>query len=301
MSPFASPTVAACECNAGYFSRDVYAVTVGGATCRTLWLGTYNESTLVYNGFPVYEFTGPFPYYLYQTSTRWIIANNIQETSAVFQTTSTAGVASLGSLPWTEFCSIWQPTSATFTPFVAGTACTPCPAGSYKSAVGSMGCSPCEAGTYRDTAGATDCVVCPAHSVSVQGSDAVTDCGCVPGFSGPPGGPCDACPEDFYGSGGVQPCLGCPANALSPEASTAPSACQCGPGWIGANGEPCALAPVDTYKPGAGLSATGCPADASSPPGSCSADSCLCNAGFSGPAGGPCLRCGAGSFRPGPF
>ena len=300
MSPFASPTVAACQCNAGYFRRDVYAVTLGGVTCAVNMRGTYNETTLFYNESPVYKYNSVSSYYLFRTDTEWMIGVDIQDTSAIFKTTSTAGVASLGSLPWAEFCSIWQPTVATFTPFVAGTACTPCAEGSYKSAVGSMGCSPCEAGKYSHTAGATDCEWCPEHTLSAEGSDSLMACTCVPGFSGYAGGPCNACLSDTYGPGGVQPCIGCPANALSLEASTTPSACECGPGWTGANGGACALALLDTYKPQAGPSATGCPADASSPPGSCSADSCLCNAGFSGPAGGPCLRCGVGSFRPGP-
>ena len=48
------------------------------------------------------------------------------------------------------------------------------------------------AGTYSNEAGATFCRACPADSSSPAGSDALTDCKCNDGFSGPDGGPCVA-------------------------------------------------------------------------------------------------------------
>jgi hypothetical protein len=78
-------------------------------------------------------------------------------------------------------------------------ACTACAAGSYKDVVGSAACVLCPASTYSSTTAATTedvCVSCPSGSISVSGSDSITDCTCTSEFTGPAGGPC-ICPANY--------------------------------------------------------------------------------------------------------
>ena len=65
-----------------------------------------------------------------------------------------------------------------------GAACTPCAAGSFKATNGSGSCKACAAGTFLDTTAGTACRACPADTWSAAGSDNVTDCKCLPGYSG---------------------------------------------------------------------------------------------------------------------
>ena len=54
---------------------------------------------------------------------------------------------------------------------------------------------------------------CPANSNSPAGSDALTDCTCNAGFTGPDGGPCSQCAAGKYKSmTGSEACSSCPAN-----------------------------------------------------------------------------------------
>jgi len=291
-SPFASPTVAACECNAGYFRRDVYAVTVGGATCSSSWQGSYNETALVHNGFPVYEYSGLIPYYLFQTPTAWIITWNLQAPTPKFEATSTAGVASLGSLSWSERCTTWSwdgsvvvsyvVGSAIFTPFVAGTTCAPCASGSYKSAVGSMGCSPC-----------------PANSGSPAASTAIGACFCNAGWNGPDGSTCIQCLAGTYKPGtGNSGCVACPTSSVSPAGSIINTACQCNAGFSGANGTTCTQCLAGTYKAGLGPGlCEACLPNSVSAAGSIIITACQCNAGYTGADGDTCSQCLADTYK----
>ena len=49
-------------------------------------------------------------------------------------------------------------------------------------------CTACEAGGYKATAGTGSCAVCPSHSNSSAGSNEVTDCNCVAGYTVDTGG-----------------------------------------------------------------------------------------------------------------
>jgi hypothetical protein len=39
---------------------------------------------------------------------------------------------------------------------------------------------------------------CPTNSVAPSGSNEITDCQCVPGYTGPNGGPCVACVQGTF-------------------------------------------------------------------------------------------------------
>ena len=40
----------------------------------------------------------------------------------------------------------------------------------------------CEAGTYKSALGAGLCLTCPSNTISWEGSNALADCACVPGY-----------------------------------------------------------------------------------------------------------------------
>jgi hypothetical protein len=78
--------------------------------------------------------------------------------------------------------------------------CTTCASGSYKPTVGSQSCTLCDANTYGTVVAVISvmsCVACPGNSTSVAGSSQNTSCQCNRGYSGPNGGPCDACLQAF--------------------------------------------------------------------------------------------------------
>lgn len=130
-----------------------------------------------------------------------------------------------------------------------GGPCTACIAGTYKTAKGTGACINCPEDTYSTTLNATDpatCLACPANSVAPEGSDDLTDCQCMPGYTGPNGGvcvqcaaglwkdwvgpeACTRCPEGTYsGSTGLtaeSQCTDCPANFWSGWGKTQVSDC----------------------------------------------------------------------------
>ena len=68
----------------------------------------------------------------------------------------------------------------------SGGTCTQCLAGTYKSTTGNTGCVGCSEGKFGSTQGGTAeavCVSCPANSISPVGSNAVSQCSCVAGWS----------------------------------------------------------------------------------------------------------------------
>ena len=79
--------------------------------------------------------------------------------------------------------------------------CVSCQAGSYSSQLNASACTDCPSNTYYNVRGAnnvTDCYKCPEHAVPVPGSANLTDCFCNVGYSGTPGGECQACPPGTF-------------------------------------------------------------------------------------------------------
>lgn len=74
-------------------------------------------------------------------------------------------------------------------------ACIPCPIGEYAPDAGRAQCLKCGDSSFTGFEGSTECVSCPLNTlVLTQGAKFVTDCVCAPGWYGPHGGPCKACP-----------------------------------------------------------------------------------------------------------
>lgn len=142
-----------------------------------------------------------------------------------------------------------------------GNACAACIVGKWKNETGSTACTDCGRGTYSGyTAAKTalTCATCPADSYTqLAGNDALEDCQCNAGYTGPNGGYCAACvPGKYKMTPGTHECTSClpdtystavasttgatcvpcPTSSQSPESSSAKAACICNMGYTGAGG-----------------------------------------------------------------
>eukprot|EP00960_Hanusia_phi_P059167 764091-Hanusia_phi.AAC.2 len=159
----------------------------------------------------------------------------------------------------------------------------------------SSGCTACESGTYKVAPGPQACTICPAHTVSAAGSATVSECICMPGYTGA-GGVCTACESGKYKDvNGSSPCKLCPSKASSNPGSTSSTDCRCD---YGSYGDGCPLCPVGTYKDTIGSEACmQCPNNSTSTRGARHVEQCTCNAGFSGVNGGVCFPCASGKYK----
>jgi hypothetical protein len=164
--------------------------------------------------------------------------------------------------------------------------CTPCPAGTYKNVLGSAHCLICQSGFHSGIGdggtGATACSSCPAASQSPAGSSLRTDCQCSPGYSGPNGGPCPACEEDYYkNTSGPSACSPCPEYSTSSPASIGVEQCKCVAGYTGFNGGPCRECLEGTFKDRVGAElCSSCSAHSHSLSAAGEEAGCLCNRGY---------------------
>lgn len=148
--------------------------------------------------------------------------------------------------------------------------CVPCAPGHFKGFIANDVCALCVAGTFcpEQTSVPEQCV---ANSASAEGSGALSDCQCLPGFylDESAGYECVQCAVGTYKEEqGQQACSVCPANTFNPElGSISLGAC-----------EPCDPA-------------------ARAPEGSSAVGACLCSLGYSGQPGGDCEACVPGKFR----
>lgn len=182
--------------------------------------------------------------------------------------------------------------------YLLGVVCESCEAGKAKGAAGNAACPLCEAGSFSAGTGATACVSCPENtyapdlgtsvcsgcpdfSVSPEGSSAVDQCLCLPGFYRD-GDACVACAHGSY------------------KTTTANEACQaCGVGYYTSSTgetapEACLLSPADHYVQ-AGQSLA-CHDNSQSAPGSVGLASCLCNSGFT-KTDSACTACATGTYK----
>ena len=147
---------------------------------------------------------------------------------------------------------------------VQAQACVTCERGQYSEG-GSMGCAQCEQGKFSDATGVSACQSCPNQTVSAPGSALVTDCFCVPGYSGNSISGCSQCnPGTFKGINGTHECALCAASEYSVE--TGATAC------------------------------ISCPINTVSDPGSANISDCVCESGFEG-AHWACSPCLPGTFK----
>jgi hypothetical protein len=154
-----------------------------------------------------------------------------------------------------------------------GGVCTECNTGTYKAEVGDGLCLICPAGQYSDVRAATSCNLCDLNTHSLAGSQNITSCVCMSGYTRdenstcrscdagtykPTVGdhPCDICGEDTYSSHeaatSAQTCVPCPRNAYSTPHSTTLDDCLCPMGFGGNSGEDCTQCSPGSYKSVAG-------------------------------------------------
>jgi len=112
-----------------------------------------------------------------------------------------------------------------------GAQCSACTAGHFKDTNGSTPCTQCAAGTFVTAVAATACLVCPEFSHSSMASEVITDCKCNAGYTGPDGGPCEACVWGTYKEvSGTAECSLCSAGKYLPASGqTSGSACRACP------------------------------------------------------------------------
>ncbi|KAJ1477308.1 hypothetical protein T484DRAFT_1602958, partial [Baffinella frigidus] len=124
----------------------------------------------------------------------------------------------------------------------------------------------CEAGRFRTATGS--CTACPSHTISAEGSDAVTDCVCVVGYTAAwDGAACSACNTGRYKAvTGAGECLTCPAGTSSASGSVEVTDCKCLAGYNGtSDGSVCAACESGTCKSVAGMGACStCPTNSES-------------------------------------
>jgi hypothetical protein len=187
-----------------------------------------------------------------------------------FFNVSVAGEA--GSWTCTSQCVDVQCAQCGIGRYSAGgtTACMLCPPSSTTVSLTTTSVSECvcEAGFYlQREMGVSKCILCPANMLSPANSVQITDCQCLPGYTGPHGGPCEACEVGKYKSvSGSAPCDLCkPGKYLDELART-----EC----------------------------KTCPLLKTSLPGQSHLDSCNCIAGYTGPSGlAECQECDKGKYK----
>ena len=145
---------------------------------------------------------------------------------------------------------------------------------------------------------ASQCTSCPANSShNLQAQISATACKCDPGFTGPDGGDCTACPAGKYKiSPGSAGCNDCPMHTTSPIASDELNDCICNAGYSGSPGASCTACVSGKYAANTGQSeCTDCPASGMlSPSASISVDVCVCpHATYNDIASSTCTDCAA--------
>jgi len=98
---------------------------------------------------------------------------------------------------------------------------------------GNHTCQACVRNQYKETASNNSqdlefCKTCPDNTVSKVSSPNILDCVCLPGYTGPNGGPCVQCPLGKYkGSNGTSSCIDCPLHTWADETNmTACKSCK---------------------------------------------------------------------------
>ena len=192
--------------------------------------------------------------------------------------------------------------------------CTACEAGFYKNISGSDNCTACTAGTYNvnkasnssedcipcvagkySASGASECTACPDDSTSPLGSTNITDCTCLPGYTGTNGENCTPCDAGQYKNiSGSASCTSCDKGKYNPRIAMNSS-------------DACLDCEIGEYGENEGSSnCTSCPSDSTTiEKASTDSSDCLCDAGYQTLNDGGCEPClpgtsknGTGSIKP---
>ena len=142
-------------------------------------------------------------------------------------------------------------------------------------------CRACAPGTYKPAPGNDACTACPENSNSTPGAVNATQCICLPGFAGAPGGNCGTCGVDEYLEVEAGDCRACPNHTISHAGTIGVEGCVCRPGFTGADGEACTACASGTFKAGNGSAACdACGAFSVTTPGSTQPTACRCDRGY---------------------
>lgn len=156
-----------------------------------------------------------------------------------------------------------------YTSDVSDQICLPCAAGTFKPILSDEACNLCPVNTYCTGANIVP-EPCVENSVSVSGSNELSDCICIPGYylhSTHSEYACIPCAPGTYNNQSNQTaCLDCPENTYNPLTTQL----EC---------------------------VNDCDVNAYSPTGSINIENCKCNLGFAGEPGNVCIACEPGTFR----
>jgi hypothetical protein len=178
-------------------------------------------------------------------------------------------------------------------------------------------CTACAVGTFLGALNAPLCMKCPASSTTLAvASTAVTDCMCLPGFTGPITtltSKCTVCAAGSWkASNGPAACTACTDHATTlKDTSVKLTDCQCSPGYSGnirKDTDRCTSCVVGTYKVAAGVTpcskcpdqsttavfSKGCGGGQGGSDDACTlASDCVCKPGHSGIITAPTSKCNA--------
>lgn len=197
-----------------------------------------------------------------------------------------------------------------------GGPCSECAKGYFKNKTGNAQCLSCPVAKYSDSPAQTSCASCPLKTSSIPPATSLTSCACIPGYTGPDGGPCTQCPQGTYEHNNecvscpsnqyypistapyiLDRCTRCPTKSISATGSYSIDACVCELGYLRQNQTTCVECPAGSYCPDQ-TTRTLCPANSNSASESSNISDCVCDPAFYG-RNGLCEACEIDSFCPG--
>lgn len=288
----ASASLTDCQCNAGYTGQD-------GTICTACLPGTYKGQV----GSDACENCAPNTF-----------SDSSAQTSCTPCTENSLGTETGNDESTDCLCN----EGYTAVPGQTLLQCTVCDPGSFKVGNSNEACDLCQQGEYQSLSTQTSCETCPVNSHShAEGSDAITDCVCNAGYTGPDGSICVNCEAGYYKSTtGSVPCTACVENtfstvvasvssqhcqscapSMSTNALTGRTECDCISGYFQQDGV-CEVCEAAFYCPGHSPKLA-CFAHSNSPVQSSSIDDCACIPGYWENFDQVCTECPPNTFCPG--
>ena len=161
--------------------------------------------------------------------------------------------------------------------------------------------------------GPGDCQACPSQTSSASGSDGLTDCACLAGYTATSDGvACDACDSgDYKVATGAGECSTCPAGTSSASGSDGLTDCKCLAGYtpnalpLGSedisnveNDWGCVECSANMFKRNLGnMACDACPGEMQSNAGSDAQSDCLCMMPLGESSDGVCVDCAQGMYK----
>jgi hypothetical protein len=306
VSALASTTLASCKCDAGHSGPDggqctacaagSYKPTVGSVACTLCGVNTYGTTLGAISNTSCVGCPGN------STSVRGSDKPELCFCKAGYEQTK-------------EFDSCIECRPGFYDNITNRHECSICGGGLYSASWGASGpetCKECGPGTWSDIGSAT-CSLCPPNSNSSARSTSLTDCKCIPGFTGQDGQTCEACERGEYkASVGNASCTICSENSYSARGTDLYSEltdrggtrCMCLFGYTGPDSGNCTACEEGKYKNVSGSTLCyNCARNSTSPAGSSQKSACVCNAGYEETISGSeenelnCTACARGKYK----